>query len=238
MPTAIHRYETALRYCREHPEAPPDAAVAPRAGVCDQRRGRGGGDSAHPPPDSRRAPAECGCTADRFQPRLSNPTVPSGSDGRVLCRPGGRSAADSERRIGCALAGAEHYWLLSFDERIHRGSNRSAALRAVDVTVLHDVLFQRVLGFTPEQQEATVSYTSSAQEALQAVAERRCQAAFFLNPTPYDQVQQVCGGGETMPPQIHLLLPQTPDRLGVLQPGGRRWWGIGGGIVIGKAGAG
>ena len=74
--------------------------------------------------------------------------------------------------------------------------------------MLHDVLFQRVLGFTPEQQEETVSYTSSAQEALQAVTEQRCQAAFFLNPTPYDQVQQVCGGGETMPHKSTYFYPK------------------------------
>jgi uncharacterized protein (DUF1015 family) len=106
------------------------------------------------------------------------------------------------------VAGAEHYWLLSFDERINDSSAKSAALRAVDVTVLHEVLFERVLGLTPAQQKERLSYSSSTTEALQAVAEQRCQAAFLLNPTPYRQVEQVCAGGETMPQKSTYFYPK------------------------------
>ena len=202
-----HRYETALRYCREHPEAPPDAALrhvlayvtnAEDEGVVILPTHRLIHDAPMPSVDTLRT-----VFSRDFRLRL----YPRDRTAEFFAALGG-SAADSERRIGCALAGARHYWLLSFDERIHRGSNRSAALRAVDVTVLHDVLFQRVLGFTPEQQEETVSYTSSTQEALQAVVEQRCQAAFFLNPTPYSQVQQVCDGGETMPHKSTYFYPK------------------------------
>ncbi len=202
-----HRYETALRYCREHPGAPPDAALryvlayvtnAEDEGVVILPTHRLIHDAPLPSVDALRT-----VFSRDFRLRL----YPRDRTAEFFAalRDG---ATDSERRIGCALAGARHYWLLCFDERIHRGSNRSTALRSVDVTVLHDVLLQRVLGFTPEQQEATVSYTSSTQEALQAVIEQRCQAAFFLNPTPYDQVQQVCGGGETMPHKSTYFYPK------------------------------
>ena len=112
------------------------------------------------------------------------------------------------RRIGCALAGASHYWLLSFDERVTQGLPVSAPLRALDVTVLHDVIFQRFLGLPPEVQKQKLAYTIDAEEALQWVAERRCQAAFFLNPPTFAQVAAVCGRGETMPQKSTYFFPK------------------------------
>ncbi len=120
----------------------------------------------------------------------------------------GAGATEGSRRIGCAMAAAENFWLLSFDERITHGSTTSAALRALDVTVLHEVLFQQFLGLTQELQKKHVSYTSSAEEALQTVAAQECQAAFFLNSTPYEQVERVCAGGETMPPKSTYFYPK------------------------------
>jgi uncharacterized protein (DUF1015 family) len=117
-------------------------------------------------------------------------------------------APGPERRIGCALAGASHYWLLSFDERVTQGLLVSASLRAVDVTVLHDVIFQRFLGLPPEVQKQRLAYTIDEEEALQWVAERRCQAAFFLNPTTFEQIAEVCGHGETMPQKSTYFFPK------------------------------
>ncbi len=202
-----HRYETALRYCHENLGAhtAPDAALryvlayvtnAEDEGVVILPTHRLVHDAPLPSVDELRAVfsrhfwLRSYARADEFFAALQD------------------DVGDSERRIGCMLAGAEQYWLLSFDERINWNSDRSAALRAIDVTVLHDVLLQRILNLTPEQQEETVSYTSSAREALQAVTERRCQAAFFLNPTPYQQVQQVCIGGETMPHKSTYFYPK------------------------------
>lgn len=112
------------------------------------------------------------------------------------------------RRIGCALAGAEHYWLLSFDERATRTLAVSPPLRALDVTVLHDVIFQHFLGLPPEVQKAKLSYTIDEEEALRLVAERHYQAAFFLNPTTVEQIAHVCERGETMPQKSTYFFPK------------------------------
>ena len=117
-------------------------------------------------------------------------------------------APGPERRIGCALAVASHYWLLSFDERVTQGLPVSPPLRAVDVTVLHDVIFQRFLGLPAEMQKQRLAYTVDEEEALQWVAERRCQAAFFLNPTTFEQITAVCGRGETMPQKSTYFFPK------------------------------
>ena len=113
-----------------------------------------------------------------------------------------------ERRIGCVLAGAEHYWLLSFDDRVTHGLQASEAIRGLDVTVLHDVIFQRFLGLPPEVQKGAVSYTSDEDEALRLVAERQCQAAFLLRSTTFEQIKRVCEGGETMPQKSTYFYPK------------------------------
>jgi len=120
----------------------------------------------------------------------------------ALRTPGG------ERRIGCAFVGSNHYWLLSFDDRITQGLSLSMPMRALDVTVLHDVLLQRFLGLPPDVQKQKLTYTVDEEEALRRVAENQCQAAFFLNPTTFQQVADVCQSGETMPQKSTYFFPK------------------------------
>jgi uncharacterized protein (DUF1015 family) len=117
-------------------------------------------------------------------------------------------APGAERRIGCAVAGSSHYWLLSFDERMTQGLPLSVPLRALDVTVLHDVLLSRFFGLPAELQKQKLSYTIDEEEALRLVAARQCQAAFFLNPTTFTQVADVCRNGETMPQKSTYFFPK------------------------------
>ncbi|MGE0822616.1 MAG: DUF1015 domain-containing protein [Candidatus Binatia bacterium] len=118
-------------------------------------------------------------------------------------------APASERHIGCAMAGAEHYWLLSFNEQ-HVTQNLSlpSALRALDVTALHDVILQRFVGLPAALQKQSLSYTIDEREALRLVDARRVQGAFLLNPTTYEQVAAVCEQGETMPQKSTYFFPK------------------------------
>lgn len=121
------------------------------------------------------------------------------------------------RRIGCAIAGAEHYWLLSFDDRAARGLTASPALKDLDVTVLHDAIFAGVLGLPPDVQKQRVTYTSDDAAALDRVADGEHRAAFLLRPTPFAQVERICAGGETMPQKSTYFYPKLLTGL-VFQP--------------------
>jgi len=117
-------------------------------------------------------------------------------------------APGPDRRIGCVLAGAGHYWLLSFDERVARTLPVSAPLRALDVTILHDVIFQRLLGLMPEVQKQKLTYTVDEEEALRLVATRQSQAAFLLNATTFEQIARGCEEGGTMPQKSTYFFPK------------------------------
>ena len=122
-------------------------------------------------------------------------------------------APGPDRRIGCVLAGAGHYWLLSFNERIARMLSVAAPLRDLDVTVLHELIFQRLLGLTPDMQQQKLAYTIDEEEALRRVEVRQSRAAFLLNPTTFAQIARACEEGETMPQKSTYFFPKLPTGL-------------------------
>ncbi len=88
-------------------------------------------------------------------------------------------------------------------------------LRALDVTVLHAVLFQHLLGLSPRSQEneANLTYVRDAGEAVNRVLSGEHQLGFLLNPTPMWQVEAVGDAGETMPQKSTLFAPRLPSGL-------------------------
>jgi uncharacterized protein (DUF1015 family) len=117
-------------------------------------------------------------------------------------------APGNDRRIGCVVAGSPHYWLLSFDDRVTEGLALPMPLRALDVTVLHDVILQRFFGLPAEVQKQQLTYTVDEEDALRRVAENQSRAAFLLNATTFQQVADVCQIGETMPQKSTYFFPK------------------------------
>ena len=60
-----------------------------------------------------------------------------------------------------------------------------------------DIAAKRGLGYTP-----------STEEALAKLRAKAYDAAFFLRPTPVDQVRAVAAAGETMPPKSTYFFPK------------------------------
>jgi hypothetical protein len=92
---------------------------------------------------------------------------------------------------------------------------RQTDVRALDVTVLHGLLFQHVLGLSPASQERqeNLRYVKDAPEAVAAVASGSAQAAFLLNPTSMGQVRSVAEAGEVMPQKSTFFYPKLPSGL-------------------------
>jgi uncharacterized protein (DUF1015 family) len=90
---------------------------------------------------------------------------------------------------------------------------KNKALRSLDVTMLHGLLLQHVLGLSPESQERqeNLKYVKDAGEAVAAVGKGEAQAAFLLNPTAMDQVRDVAEAGEVMPQKSTFFYPKLPS---------------------------
>jgi len=76
------------------------------------------------------------------------------------------------------------------------------ALRDLDVTILHDLIFKQLLDIE------AVSYEMNVQKCLQAVQSGEFGAAFFLNPTGVYDVERVALASLRMPPKSTYFYPK------------------------------
>ena len=76
------------------------------------------------------------------------------------------------------------------------------ALRDLDVTILHDLIFKQLLDIE------AVSYEMNLQKCLQAVQSGTYSAAFFLNPTGVYDVERVALASLRMPPKSTYFYPK------------------------------
>jgi uncharacterized protein (DUF1015 family) len=82
--------------------------------------------------------------------------------------------------------------------------------RRLDVSVLHSLLLERLLGIDESKlaSQAHLDYMRERDLCIQLVDEGKYQAAFFLNPTTAEQVQQIASRGERMPQKSTDFFPK------------------------------
>lgn len=90
------------------------------------------------------------------------------------------------------------------------GDERSAAWKALDVSVLHGFVVPLLWGLSDTVE--TVGYAHAVDEAL-AEAARTGGTAVLLNPTPVEAVAAVARGGERMPRKSTLFTPKPRTGL-------------------------
>jgi uncharacterized protein (DUF1015 family) len=90
-------------------------------------------------------------------------------------------------------------------------AERSAAWRALDVTIAHRLLIDRLWGL--DDTEAVVGFEHDVPAAV-AAARRTGGVALLLNPTPVEAVAAVAEAGERMPRKSTLFTPKP--RTGLL----------------------
>ena len=115
--------------------------------------------------------------------------------------------------IGVALRGNEKTWLL----RLRDKSAIEAALpqtpdavRELDVSILHALVFDKIFGIKPEAIKAggNLEYTIDAGGALDAVSNGTADGAFLMNPPSIEDVQRVSDSGATMPEKSTYFYPK------------------------------
>ena len=90
-------------------------------------------------------------------------------------------------------------------------AERSAAWRALDVTIAHRVLIDRL--WQLQDTEDVVGFEHDVPAAV-AAAQRTGGVALLLNPTPVEAVAAVAEAGERMPRKSTLFTPKP--RTGLL----------------------
>ncbi len=125
---------------------------------------------------------------------------------------------DGERVLGAAFRDDTRYLALrprdaAAMERL--APDMSPELRALDVTTLHVLLMEHILGVSTRDAVNTdaVAYTHDAGEALAEAEAGRCKAALILNPPSAGEMIAVSLKGEKMPQKSTYFFPKLVTGL-------------------------
>jgi len=88
--------------------------------------------------------------------------------------------------------------------------NRSQAYRQFNVSILNDIILDKVLS---RAKDLDVAYTVDLKEAYHQIKERRYQLAFLLNPPQPEMVKAVADAQDRMPSKSTYFYPKLPAGL-------------------------
>lgn len=216
-----HRYETAINYRdemrREHPTAPANAAynyaMISMVSMDD--------------PGLTILPTHrliCGYTAkttagilDGAKAYFEVTPMPN----RAALESALAHASADDRRIGF-YDGA--YSLLRLTDRGAMNQvapDRAPEWRQLDVSILHELVIERVMGITKKQVEAKehIEYYRDLDEALAEVDGGQARCVFILNPTRIAEVKACSNRGEKMPQKSTDFYPKMISGLALMEVG-------------------
>lgn len=138
---------------------------------------------------------------------------PGNRDGRRQFLATLRSPKRGQRLLGASFQGDPRYLALRLRNRktLQRlAPGMSPELRGLDVTTLHVLLMEQVLGVSTRDavNTETVAYTHDAEEALDRVESDGCRAAFLLNPPSAREMMDVSLKGDKMPQKSTYFFPK------------------------------
>jgi uncharacterized protein (DUF1015 family) len=92
-------------------------------------------------------------------------------------------------------------------------------LRTLDVTLLHALVIEEILGIDRAAQESQTNlrYVKDTGAALALAKDSGVQAVFLMNPTPVAHVKAVADAGEVMPQKSTFFYPKLASGL-VINP--------------------
>ncbi len=87
---------------------------------------------------------------------------------------------------------------------------KSAAYRHLDVTILHSLVLERLLGIDKDNmaKQINLTYTRSPEEAASSVREKASNCCFLLNPTRVEEIGAVASHNEKMPQKSTYFYPK------------------------------
>ena len=94
---------------------------------------------------------------------------------------------------------------------------KSEASRRLDVSILHNLILEKLLGIDKENManQKNLTYTRSFSEALESVKKKDSQCAFIINPTRVDEIGAVAAAGEKMPQKSTYFYPKIITGLAI-----------------------
>jgi uncharacterized protein (DUF1015 family) len=121
--------------------------------------------------------------------------------------------ADHAHVFGMRVRGEHSYYLLTLRSEADMDSllpDKSPAYRRLDVSILHHLIIDRLLGIRMETHKLglNIEYIKDAGDADKRVHEGSAEIVFFMNPTKVQEVKEVAAAGERMPQKATYFFPK------------------------------
>jgi uncharacterized protein (DUF1015 family) len=147
---------------------------------------------------------------------------PKTPEGKISFLRALKTAAKKHRVIGASFKRDPRYLILRLkNKRIMQrlAKDLSAPLRELDVSTLHLLVLEHILGMAPDEQAKVenIRYSQDEEFVLQALEKEDYQAAFILNATKVEEIQAIVASGEKMPQKSTYFYPKLLSGLVVNQ---------------------
>ncbi len=121
--------------------------------------------------------------------------------------------ADKAHVFGMRIKGEHSYYLLTLRNEADMDkllSGNSPAYRKLDVSILHHLIIDKLLGISMETHKLglNIEYIKNADEADRRVHDGTADIAFYMNPTKVNEVKEVADSGERMPQKATYFYPK------------------------------
>ncbi len=120
-----------------------------------------------------------------------------------------------QHAFGLYLGQGRFYLLALKDESVIEEmveEEKPKAWKKLDVTILHNVIFDRLLGIA-DQTADKITYTKNETEAVALVDNKGYQLAFLLNPTKLEEITAIASKLEKMPHKSTYFYPKLLSGL-------------------------
>ncbi|UCD13058.1 MAG: DUF1015 domain-containing protein [Thermoplasmatales archaeon] len=109
----------------------------------------------------------------------------------------------------------KYYVLTLKDEKImdELTPDRSSMWRKLDVSILHKIILEKLLGIHEKDLEDHVKYTRVDSEAIQLVEGEKFDFSFLMNATKIEELKAIADAGEHMPQKSTYFLPKMLSGL-------------------------
>jgi uncharacterized protein (DUF1015 family) len=115
-----------------------------------------------------------------------------------------------------ALYTKDKYYILTLkDEKVmdEFASDRSKTWRTLDVSILHKIVLENVMGINQDNLEDHVKYTRVDEEAVNFVNQGKYDFSVLMNATKINELKAIADAGEHMPQKSTYFLPKMLSGL-------------------------
>lgn len=92
-------------------------------------------------------------------------------------------------------------------------NDRSETWRKLDVSILHKIVIETIMGITQDTLEDHVKYTREDEEAITVVNDNEYDCSIIMNATKIDELKAIADAGEHMPQKSTYFLPKMLSGL-------------------------